>query len=163
MKKIATWIATFALVVGGGIAVFWPIDFWRLFDANLRPLALTHAENYCAGTVGIAEGFKFDSIMVERCLNNTSLDNETPSIAKSVRWACQGIVQGGWAGSVGECINIFEANQMWTVATGGLTMSWNDAHPRPRAIDEGVIEKEKTRDNRATGVNPYGYGTQEDE
>jgi len=159
MKKFAAWFAVIVLVVGGGVATFWPIDFWRLFDANQRPLALTEAENWCAGNVGMANTrFKENDPAVLRCIEQSGRDNEHPSIANSVHWACLGIVQAGWDGIVLQCEDIFASNQMWMLLGGAFTNQWSDAYPRPVPLDEGVLEEPDTRENRSTGVSPYGYG-----
>ena len=153
MKKLATWVALVALVVGGGLAVFWPTDFWRLFDANQRPLALTEAENWCSGYIGMGQQrFIEDDPAVARCMDTQGLENETPSIANSVYWACQGIRQAGWLGSSHECQDLFAANQLWMLAGGGFTTEWNDAYPRPVALDEGVLEEPNGRSNRSEGA-----------
>jgi len=159
MKKFALWLGIVALVVGGGIATFWPIDFWRLFDANQRPLAMTEAENWCAGYHGmLSKRFAEGDPAVARCMETTAYDNETPSIANSILWACKGIVATGWNGLVIQCQDIFEANQMWMLAGGGFTAEWSDAYPRPVPLDEGVIEEPNTRGNRSEGVAPSYYG-----
>ena len=49
MKKFLTYTLAVMLVVGGAIAVNWPVNTWRLYDGNWQPLAMTEAESYCAG------------------------------------------------------------------------------------------------------------------
>jgi hypothetical protein len=164
MKKILVWVALVLLVVGGAVAVVWPVEHWRLYDANQKPLALTERENYCAGLVGLETGFKEESDKALDCLETNTKDNTTPSIAKSTGWACDGILNGGWGGTHEFCLEIFEINEYWLLATGGLTFEWNDAHPRPKAIDEGVIvDDEPTRENRSSGVVPDYTNTGEEE
>ena len=140
MRKLLIRVGIAAFIVVGAMLVFWPVNFWRLYDANLRPLALTHAENYCVGFGGIQDGFQFDSAIVKTCMDISELDNETPSISQSIHWGCLGVVSGGWGGAVHDCEKIFEARQFWFVQGGGITDNWNDAHPRPQPIDEGVLD-----------------------
>jgi hypothetical protein len=140
MKRLAALALSVLLVVGGGIAVFWPVNFWRLFDDNLRPLALTQAENYCAGLHGIQNRFAFNDPEVIACIASSTYDNESPSIADSVRWGCQGIVAGGWDdGTTNDCVSIFDRDQLWLVKDGGITYAWSDAYPRPVAVGDGII------------------------
>jgi hypothetical protein len=159
MKRVATWFAIIALVVGGGVVTFWPIDFWRMFDANQRPLALTEAENWCSGWVGITEqAFEENDPKVLRCMESTSKDNETPSAAQSIGWACDGIIAAGWEGTPTQCLDLLEEIQIWMLAGGGFTNEWSDAYPRPVALDEGIIEDPNSRENRSEGVEPSDYG-----
>jgi hypothetical protein len=158
MKKFLTWAVIILIVVGGAIAVAWPVARWRLYDANLAPLAMTEAENYCSGFAGINNKFERNDPDVKKCEESTTRDNETPSIASSVKWACQGVIGGGWPGTLAACQSIFESNNLWLIKGGGLTFEWNDAHPRPKAIQEGVLEEEPTRgENRASGIEPSYY------
>ena len=142
MRKLLIRVGIIAFIVVGAMLVFWPTNFWRLYDANLRPLALTHAENYCVGFAGIQDGFQFDSAIVKTCMSETTLDDTEPSIANSIRWGCLGVVAGGWGGKAQDCEQIFEARQFWFVQGGGITDNWNDAHPRPQPIDEGVLDSD---------------------
>jgi hypothetical protein len=147
MKKVLTWLIILALVVGGGITVFWQINFFRLFDANFKPLVLTEAEAYCAGYWGIQHSFRQDDLDVADCIANSTMTT-TPSIANAVRWSCNGIVAGGWPGEQVQCIDIFEAQQLWLLLEGGITLSWNEAHPRPRAITNGELAEEPRASTR---------------
>jgi len=153
MKKLAAYVGALLLVVGGAVAAFWPINFWRLYDANLRPLALTHAENYCAGFHGFAAGFPEHDPAVTDCENSGPYDNVTPSVANSVQWACQGIVAGGWGGMVSDCELIFEQDQLWLVQGGGITRSWNDAWPRPRPIGGSIVPMDDSRTGSRDGFS----------
>ena len=157
MKKFLGWTLVLALVVGGALAAFWPISgpaAWRLYDENWKPLALTEAENWCAGSVGINDGFVDQNADVLKCVRDTDLDNEQPSINMSITWACEGIVAGGWDGTVGNCKNIFETGNLWLLIGGGITSDWNDARPRPTETDENLLEDEQTRENRTSGIKP---------
>lgn len=153
-KRFFVWVAVVALVVGGGIAVFWPIDHWRLYDANLQPLALTEQEAYCTGFVGINAGFKEHDPDVKQCHDGEGEDMGTePSIANTPGWTCRGILDGGWPGSEDDCIGILEGYDLWPLLEGGLAMDWNEAHPRPQepkaAIEGPSRAIERNIENRS--------------
>ncbi len=157
MKKILTWIVVWSFIIGGGIIAFWQVETWRLYDADWNALAMTNAENYCAGSNGMLNGFKKDDKLTKDCTANSARDNTTPSITYSPKWACEGIRSAGWDGSQYDCEFIFNQNGIWLLQGGGITMKWNDQRPRPEPIDEGVIENEK-RGNRSDGIAPSFSG-----
>ncbi len=117
---------------------------------NWEPLALTEAENFCTASVGIVNSFKAGDPDVALCMQETMLDNITPSIADSTRWACEGVKSAGWTGTMTKCTEIIEGGQLWMLLGGGFAheKSWNDAHPRPVNTQEGVLPGD-TRSNRA--------------
>jgi hypothetical protein len=138
MKRFLTFIAVVVLVVGGGIAAFRPNTHFRLYDANMRPLALTHAETYCTGYWGILNGFRDHDPDVIACQVDGKMDNLTPDVTLAVVRFCEGIRNAGWQGTVDDCINIVERDELWPLLDGGITMQWNSGHPRP-TTDEGSI------------------------
>ena len=155
MKKFAGWTVVFVLVVGGGILAFWQVNHWRLYDADWNALALTSAENYCAGVEGMRNGFDRQDKKTINCIENSERDNETPSITESVKWACEGILSSGrFQGSARSCQLIFEDNSLWLLEGGGFTSKWNDERPRPKPLDEGIINTPGRGDNRSQGVDP---------
>ncbi len=162
MKKFLGWAAVFIIVVGGGILAFWPVDFWRLYDADWNALALTNAENYCAGAEGMANGFKRDDTRTKDCTKNSARDNETPSITSSSKWACEGVTSTGlFPGGVYDCMRVVEDNNLWLLEGGGITYRWNDQRPRPAPLDEGVLDK-KPRGNRSDDIAPSFSNTGEE-
>lgn len=165
MKKLLGWTLVLVLVVGGALAAFWPISgpaAWRLYDENWKPLALTEAENWCAGSVGINDGFTERNPAVSRCVKDTDLDNEFPSITNSMKWACQGILIGGWNGTTSQCLNIFKNGELWLLVGGGMTSDWNDERSRPVELDNNLLEDEQTRENRTSGIAPLNEETSEE-
>lgn len=159
MKRYATYLAALLLVVGGGAAVFWPVNFWRLFDDNLQPLALTQAETYCAGLHGWQNGFALNDPDVTECEKTSGYDNTTPSVANAVMWGCQGIVAGGWPGQVSECSDIFERDQLWLVKGGGITWSWSDAWPRPVHVGGPLVSDDNSRTGDRQGFTRNDQAT----
>lgn len=140
MKKVAIWIAVFALVVGGGIAVLWDVPNWRLYDANWRALAMTEAESYCAGLL-LGEGKAgYDDPNPEEaalCWENTSKDNTMPQISKVVEWGCQGLLAAvEW--NLADCIAAVESNDIWWLRDGGFTASWNSGNSRPNVVTDDI-------------------------
>jgi hypothetical protein len=155
MKRFLAWTVVVVFVVGGAVLTFWPVSFWRLYDADWNALALTSAENYCAGAEGMRNGFDRDDRKTKECTMNSDRDNETPSIAQSVKWGCEGVVSSGqFQGSVWDCQLIFEDNGLWLLEGGGFTYEWNDERPRPKPLDEGIITVPSRGSNRSQGVDP---------
>ena len=166
MKKLATWIAVFVIVMGGGLATFWPVDFFRLFDANQKPLVMTELESYCVAFVGMTSNFKTDNPEVGRCMGALveRKDNIDHNIALATTWMCDGVVAAGFEGGHRLCLNILESNSLWMITTGGLTTEWNDAHPRPTAIAAGQLDsgadRTKSRDDEGATLD---YGAPEED
>jgi len=159
MKRLLIWAAVVAFVAGMGVATFWDVPNWRLYTVNWEPLAMTNAENYCAAVVGLNEGFKPNSPDVQRCMEETSRDNETVSVAQSVQWACDGIRDAGWPGTLPQCMEIINTGELWMIAGGGLANreSWSDSHPRPSETQVGELPDERT--NRGGDTPSPSYGT----
>lgn len=137
--KFLTWTAVVLLVVGGAVAVMWPVETWRLYDENWQPLALTHAENHCAGEIlgGNFEN-KTNDPRVDECVATSHLDNETPNVASSVGWFCEGIASATTSLGVADCVSQVESLDIWGLQHGGYTWEWNDANPRPVAAYEDI-------------------------
>lgn len=146
MKRLFIWAAVFLFVIGLGVVTFWDVPQWRLYDKDWNPLAMTEAENYCTATVGLGESFKPNSANVQRCMDLTQKDNVTHSIAMSTTWACEGIRDAGWDGTLNQCKNIIDDNGLWMIAGGGLATadSWSDSHPRPVATVIGELPEDRS-------------------
>lgn len=149
MKKVGTYFLIFALVVGGGLAVFWPSNHFRIYDANLQPLAMTELEAVCTGEIGINSGFKPQDPDVKACREERvdDLTNE-PNIARTEEWTCVGIIAGGWGGDMVQCLTILSSYDLWPLLEGGLTYEWNAAHPRPSST-ESIIDNPTRSIDRA--------------
>lgn len=155
-KRRVTKLGGYMLVLGLAVAVFWPVDHWRLYDDLWRPLALTQAENYCSGQAVANSGFDADSPIEEDCYEKTGMDNKTPSISNSIPWACQGINSvTGSSYTVDQCIAEVEAFDIWFLLKGGYTWQWSEARPRPEEI---TIEPENPR---ATSRGDFGIDEQD--
>lgn len=133
-KRRATKLGAYALMVGLAIAVFWPVDHWRLYDDLWRPLALTQAENYCSGRAVSEQGYAQDAKVDPACYEKAGMENETPSISNSVAWACQGINAGDPSFPVDDCVATVEAMDLWFLLDGGYTWEWSEARPRPSEV-----------------------------
>lgn len=133
-SKMWRKVGAFILIVGGLVAVLWPVQTWRMYDANWRPLAMTHAESYCAGTT-LAEGDFINRPYpneMKDCLKDSKLDNTIPNIGKAVNWACRGIqAVNGWM--ILLCEATVEAYGLWFLTEGGYTFEWDDVNHRPEA------------------------------
>ena len=152
MKKFIIRLGVVVFVVGMGLLVFWPISgpaAWRQYDMNWQPLALTEAENWCAGNIGINNGFKKNSKEIADCIERSTLDNEQPSVSRSLAWACTGIVDGGYRGSIIKCKNLIDKSELWLIVSGGFTSAWDDTRPRPVVTNQDLLEDEWDRENRA--------------
>ncbi len=165
MKKLATWLAVLVIVIGGGLATFWPVDFFRVFDANQQPLVMTELESYCVAFVGMTSRFKTDDPEIARCMNALAerKDNLDPNIALAPNWMCDGVVASGFEGGHSLCLRILESNSLWMITTGGLTTEWNDAHPRPTAIAAGQLDSgaDRTKSREDEG-DTLDYGAPEE-
>lgn len=139
MRKFLIYVAVLTLVVGGFIIVTLDVPNWRLYDSRWRPLAMTEAENYCAGWL-------FGSTLVNRedpsamadCIERNHMDNETPNVARSVEWGCQGVLAGlaeqaqEW--DMAACLDAVEGAQVWFLMNGGYTVSWAQSGSNKRPV-----------------------------
>lgn len=149
MRKFLLYFAGFALVVGGFIAVMWPVPNWRLYDANWRPLAMTQAESFCAGLLfGERMTNEQDHEWMVDCIANSSYEH-TPSVANSPAWGCQGLLStpygAGWP--LEDCLAAMEAAEVWWLLDGGYTMEWNSGNKRPE-VAASNIKQAPDRDGR---------------
>ena len=156
MKRIFIWIATILLVVGGFILAFWPVQTWRIYDAGWQPLALTHAESYCAGQVLAENGYtnQANDPRVDECVIESKKNNTTPNIGQAVRWVCDGMRKIDPGFGLMNCMDILNNMNLWFLQHGGYTWSWNDAHPRP--IVAYVNVRDAPRGERDDSVRDSG-------
>lgn len=129
MKRFATWTLVWITIIGMGVAVFWPVETWRLYDKNWQPLAMTQAENWCTG-VQIGTGNfenKLNDPSVADCVADSKLDNEKPSITNSQIWFCQGINSIIADFTVDACVKTVRDYKIWGLLHGGFTFEWADS------------------------------------
>ena len=152
MKRILAWVAVFVLVLGGAVAIYWPVPLWRMYDANWQPLAMTQAESYCAGKVLAQNGYsnKANDKEVDQCVKDSEWDNTTPDVGKALKWACEGILSTDPAWSITDCIGTFDSNSFWLMLHGGYTWRWNDQNPRPNTAYSNIREAPRGERNDNT-------------
>lgn len=139
MKRLLIRVLAGAFVIGGFVAVLWPVPTWRLYDANWQPLAMTQAEAWCAGwTMGNAQANKQDPAAMKDCMEtHDELDNEIHGIATIIRQGCLGF--GASSGfDPNACEAIIESNGIWWLRDGGFTLAWNETNPRPQVIQVSI-------------------------
>jgi hypothetical protein len=160
MKRILGISAAILLVVGGLVAVLWPVETWRMYDANWKPLAMTEAEAYCAGFV-LGEGNftnKENPEGMEVCYTSSKYDNTVPRIGVAVRRFCEGLFATvGYP--VGECENAVNGYDLWPLAVGGYTWEWNDSNPRPQIVQSDLgnaPRREGRNDDGRENVGRFG-------
>lgn len=153
MKKIATWLGIIVLVVGGGILTLRPNTAWRMYDAQLRPLAMTEAEAYCVGANLQPPIIASPQEGVAECLASSKKETE-PSIANTIGWTCEGVAET-WDMPVDVCVDAMEGYGLWPLLQGGFTMDWSEAWPRPEVIEETIIgvapPRQSERDTESRG------------
>jgi hypothetical protein len=158
MKKILVRILAAVLVVGGLVAVLWPVDTWRLYDANWQPLAMTEAENYCAGKVLAENSFvnKKDDIIVDTCVETSDRGN-VASVGSSQAWFCQGI--RSVLPSFDDCLPVVQNYQIWGLQHGGYTLEWNDSNTYPQIVQYNITEAPRGdgRDDGNRNDNGRGF------
>lgn len=142
MKKALVWLSIWAFVIGGAAAVLWDVPKWRLYDANWEPLAMTQAESWCSGKLLGEREVNFEKrapALMKQCIADSELDNTTPNIANSVRWSCEGINAAvEWDMKV--CVDTVEAYEVWFLANGGITNTWDSGNSRPEVITDDITK-----------------------
>lgn len=159
MKRLLIKIAAILFIVAGLIAVLWPVPTWRLYDGNWQALAMTHAENFCAG-----QGIVNDSGAINNNINDPAVDaciaaselGDTPSVAHSQRWFCEGI-QSKLSGFT-NCLNQVQQYQIWGLAHGGFTREWNDSNSYPQIIDYDITQAPRRAGRQDDTRNDNGRG-----
>jgi hypothetical protein len=140
MRKFFAFVAGIILIIGGFIIINWNVPTWRLYDGNWKPLAMTQAENWCAGKVLGDNGFnnKQDDPDVDACVAASKMDNTTPNIALSVEWACRGVNAAFPDFPVEDCKVQVEGGDIWFLQHGGYTWEWNSGNKRPVASHSDI-------------------------
>ncbi len=153
MKRTLIKIGAVLFVIAGLVAVLWPVDNWRLYDANWKPLAMTEAEGYCAGYLLGDGGFNNteDKEGMAACIaENEGLENDTPSIGIVVKSFCNGLaVTAGLPHN--ECMDITEGYDIWPLQYGGYTWEWNDTNARPEVVQSDISQAPR-RDGRTDDI-----------
>lgn len=149
-KKTLTYLGVVLLIVGGGVAVFWPSNHFRMYDANLRPLAMTEQEAWCVGAKLSQPVTQSPQPGVAGCIADSDRDAE-PNVAMVERWFCAG-VNASWGMPMSACLTALDSYGFWPLLEGGLTREWNDAWPRPSiqeyTLDTGRRAGERDTENR---------------
>lgn len=139
MKKFLTYFLAVALVVGGGIAVSWPVPTWRLYDGNWQALAMTEAESYCAGFHVALSGYSDKpNKETDDCVLTSSMDNTTPSVANSQFWACKGVNAADPAFPVADCVATVQSYEIWFLLHGGFSYVWNAGNKYPQVAAANI-------------------------
>lgn len=153
MKRILIKVLVFVFIVGGLAAVLWPVDNWRMYDANWKPLAMTDAEGYCAGYLLGESGFNNsqDVEAMAACITtNDQKDNTTPNVGIVIRSFCNGIsLTAGMPQQ--DCEDIIEGYEIWPLMNGGYTWEWNDTNARPQVVQSNISQAPR-RDGRTDDI-----------
>lgn len=154
MKRILIKIGVLVFIIGGLVAVLWPVDTWRMYDANWQPLAMTEAEAWCAGNLLGASNFNNSEDIegMEACFEaHEDLDNVSPRIGAVIVKFCSGLATTSDIPAP-ECVDIIEGYEMWPLQYGGYTWQWNDTNPRPEIVQSDISNaprrEGRTDDNR---------------
>lgn len=152
MKKFLVGALVFAIVVGGFIIVTLDVPKWRLYDRQWRPLAMTQAENYCAGILTATAAEERPEEQAECIAENDHLDNITPNLAMSVQWGCEGLYVAAEY-PVQDCKDAVEVHQVWFLQHGGYTVEWAEsgANQRPNVAKVDITKAPRGERTDETG------------
>lgn len=131
-RRKAGFLAAVLLIVGAVAYVARPAGHIPPYDANLVRLAETDLQGYCAGrTFWNTQGLG-NAGVARACRSELREQHpDVPDLPAAERGFCQAISDQGWAGTVGECLDILVANQYWPTYDGSLSNQWNRARPYP--------------------------------
>ena|SRR3972149_5201563 len=122
------------------------------YDANLVRLAETERQGYCAAVTFWNGGP--NAGQAKECRTERREKSGRVNLIKAERGFCEGIVDQGWEGALGDCLTIMAQNQYWPTYDGNITQSWNRARPYPRPAIAGQGEQD---DGSRTGERPGGH------
>lgn len=155
MKKFFLGLLIVLITVGGFILVTWDVPNWRLYDRQWRPLAMTHAENFCAGVLTFTSADERPEEQAECIAQHDDLDNVTPDVASSLRWGCEGLFSvSEWP--VEECMEAVEGYQVWFLQHGGYTNDWAEAGSNKRPNVAAVDITKAPRGERTDETGRFG-------
>ena len=157
MRRFLIKVGAVLFAIAGLVAILWPVNNWRMYDANWAPLAMTDAESYCSGWVLGDTNFvnKENKQAIQDCLDRVEYDNTQPHIGASVQLACIGLFETQ-AWPVNDCVQLIEGYEVWFLQWGGYTWEWNDAHPRPQVYKTNIVEAPSREDRAEDGRNSTG-------
>lgn len=122
----------FSLV--GAFFIVGPAGRIPLMDANRTMLAETAAQGYCAAEAHFG---RYSQIAYDECVADSTLSQER-DLGQVQPAFCRGVIDAGWPGTMEECRQILEGEQMWPTAEltsqGYLTKSWNRKFPYPGSL-----------------------------
>jgi len=134
MRRLAIFGIGIALIVSGLTYISWPVGHIPPYDANLVRLAETEAQGYCTGFSFINSAGQANPTKVKDCRKKHRGLSDKPNIQNVLQPFCQGVKDGGWQGSVKECLQIMIQQQYWPTYSGTITDAWNRARPYPLAF-----------------------------
>lgn len=136
-------------IVGSLAYVARPAPHVPPYDANLVRLAETELEGYCAGETFWKSQARGDAQLAASCrAEHASAMSSEVDLMKVEGAFCRGIIEGGWAGAVPECLNILATYQYWPTYDGNISAEWNRARPYPRLMIQVPAQQE---DDSRTG------------
>lgn len=159
MKKILIKIGVIAFIIGGLVAVLWPVDTWRMYDANWQPLAMTESEAFCAGFLLGDSGFNNvqDEEGMQVCMERFDDKSDTPSVGIVISAFCDGLwVSAGFPKT--DCEDVTEGYEIWPLQHGGYTWEWNDTNSRPEVVQSNISQAPRREGRDEDNRNETGRG-----
>ncbi len=155
-------VAGVLAVVGGLMYLSWPVGHIPLYDANLTRLAESDLQGYCAGDTFWKSGGNGNGAMAAQCRSRLAKKHSNkPDLRVVQKEFCQAIVDNGWQGTVGDCLQIMVDNQYWPTYNGAITNAWNRARPYPQVFGSSSAGSSGSgsRTGGSHGGNSHGGGT----
>ncbi len=129
--KVMGVLAAFFLVT----AYLWmllPTGELRMYDQDLRPMAMTQLEGYCTGmTYFETRGRKADAHAAAQC-RKTEDKRDERDLKAVIPAFCDGMIKAGWDGSrYIDCIVPLQDMRMWPTLHGQLSSAFDESGRYP--------------------------------
>ena len=128
MRRLA--LISLIVVAGGAFYLLHDVGRIPMFDDNLRPLAESEVEGYCAGLTFWSNRGSGNAAEAAACRAGSDRSTE-PDLVRVPAFFCMAVREAGFAGTVDECLGILDGQKLWPTRDGDLTNSWSQSAPYP--------------------------------
>lgn len=145
MNRFLAVLAFIAVVGGAWLVLLRDPGHVPIFDANIRRLAETDREGYCAGIAFWESGGGPDAERAAECREANAAMSDTPNIQNVQLMFCKGILEAGFPGDIyTDCMSVLQGRKWWPTYDGEISDAWTKAYPYPGDLWVPPAEESRT-------------------
>ncbi len=134
MRERLLGVTGILVLLAAATWLFWPQGPERLYDADLRPLAMSYEEGYCSGVTYWQTNGKGSARAAKNCRAEHE-KNDSRDLTRVVVAFCTGAIEQGFSGQKYKgCVDPITAQGLWPTLDGQLSGAFNQRYPYPGEV-----------------------------